>query len=150
MFIIYLFCPNGTQCNCNCNHCDHALPLNNHLQAQDIKFEQKCWIILYANELLGGYHARAEQLGELGIPGCDEALRGMAGAFLTNEVPGLCSGGFHPKLVTPPYHGFLKVNTPPNSQNSKRHFKCNAISKSPSGSIIIGNMPPLIMRSPPT
>ena len=33
----------------------------------------------------------------------------------------LCSGGFHPKLVTPPYHGFLSVNTPPNSQNSKRH-----------------------------
>ena len=32
-----------------------------------------------------------------------------------------CSGGFHPKLVTPPYHGFLIVNTPPNSQNSKRH-----------------------------
>ena len=33
----------------------------------------------------------------------------------------LYSGGFHPKLVTPPYHGFLNVNTPPNSQNSKRH-----------------------------
>ena len=33
----------------------------------------------------------------------------------------LCSWGFHPKLVTPPYHGFLNVNTPPNSQNSKRH-----------------------------
>ena len=33
----------------------------------------------------------------------------------------LCSGGFHPKLVTPPYHGFLNVNTPPNSQNSKWH-----------------------------
>ena len=33
----------------------------------------------------------------------------------------LCSGSFHPKLVTPPYHGFLNVNTPPNSQNSKRH-----------------------------
>ena len=33
----------------------------------------------------------------------------------------LCSGGFHPKLVTPPYHGFLNANTPPNSQNSKRH-----------------------------
>ena len=34
----------------------------------------------------------------------------------------LCSAGFHPKLVTPPYHGFLNVNTPPNSQNSKRHL----------------------------
>ena len=34
----------------------------------------------------------------------------------------LCNGGFHPKLVTPPYHGFLNVNTPPNSQNSKRHY----------------------------
>ena len=33
----------------------------------------------------------------------------------------LCSGGFHPKLVSPSYHGFLNVNTPPNSQNSKRH-----------------------------
>ena len=33
----------------------------------------------------------------------------------------LCSRGFHPKLVTPPYRGFLNVNTPPNSQNSKRH-----------------------------
>ena len=32
----------------------------------------------------------------------------------------LCNGGFHPKLVTPPYHGFLNVNTPPNSQNSKK------------------------------
>ena len=45
----------------------------------------------------------------------------------------LCSGGFHPKLVTPPYHGFLNVNTPPNSQNSKRHYKCNAIRKVPIG-----------------
>ena len=34
----------------------------------------------------------------------------------------LCSGGFHPKLVTSPYHGFLNVNTPPNSQNPKRHW----------------------------
>ena len=60
----------------------------------------------------------------------------------------LCSGGFHPKLVTPPYHGFLSVNTPPNKiQNGT---KCNAIRKSPSGSIIIGSMPLLIMRSPPT
>ena len=33
----------------------------------------------------------------------------------------LCSGVFHPKLVTSPYHGFLNVNTPPNSQSSKRH-----------------------------
>ena len=32
----------------------------------------------------------------------------------------LCSRGFHPKLVTPPYHGFLNVNTPAKSQNSKR------------------------------
>ena len=31
----------------------------------------------------------------------------------------LCSGDFHPKLVTPPYHGFLNVNTPPNSQKFK-------------------------------
>ena len=45
----------------------------------------------------------------------------------------LRSGGFHPKLVTPPYHGFLNVNTPPNSQNSKRHYKCNAIRKVPVG-----------------
>ena len=28
------------------------------------------------------YHARAEQLGELGLPGCDEALSGMGGASL--------------------------------------------------------------------
>ena len=35
------------------------------------------------------YHARAEQLGELGLPGCDEALGGMGGASLTNEVPGV-------------------------------------------------------------
>ena len=35
------------------------------------------------------YHARAEQLGELGLPGCDEALSGMGGASLTNEVPGI-------------------------------------------------------------
>ena len=35
------------------------------------------------------YHVRAEQLGELGLPGCDEALSGMGGASLTNEVPGV-------------------------------------------------------------
>ena len=29
-----------------------------------------------------------------------------------------CSGGFHPKLVVPPSHGLLNVNTPSNSQNS--------------------------------
>ena len=34
-------------------------------------------------------HARAEQLGELGLPECDEALSGMGGASLTNEVPGV-------------------------------------------------------------
>ena len=45
----------------------------------------------------------------------------------------LCSGGFHPKLVMPPYHRFLNVNTPPNSQNSKRHYKCNALRKVPVG-----------------
>ena len=28
------------------------------------------------------------------------------------KFPELCSGGFHPKLVTPPYHSFLKVNIP--------------------------------------
>ena len=61
----------------------------------------------------------------------------------------LCSGGFHPKLVTPPYHGFLNVNTPPNSQNSKRH-KVQRNTKSPSGSIMIGSIPLLIMRSPQT
>ena len=35
------------------------------------------------------YHARAEQLGELGFPGCDEALSGVGGTSLTNEVPGV-------------------------------------------------------------
>ena len=35
------------------------------------------------------YHARAEQLGQLGIPGCNEALSGMRGASLTSEVPGV-------------------------------------------------------------
>ena len=35
------------------------------------------------------YHARAEQLGQLGLPGCDEALSGMGGASLTTEVPGV-------------------------------------------------------------
>ena len=35
------------------------------------------------------YHTRAQQLGELGLPGCDEALSGMGGASLTNEVPGV-------------------------------------------------------------
>ena len=68
------------------------------------------------------YHARAEQLGELGLPGCDEALSGMGGASLTiMKFRELCNGGFPPKLVTPPNHGFLNVNTPPNSQNSKWH-----------------------------
>ena len=32
---------------------------------------------------------RTEQLGELGLPGCDEALSGMGGASLTNQVPGV-------------------------------------------------------------
>ena len=95
------------------------------------------------------YHAMAEQLGELGLPGCDEAPSGMGGASLTNEVPGVMNGGFHPKLVTPPYHGFLNLNTLPNSQ-IQNGTKCNTIRKSPSGSIIIGSMPLLIMRSPPT
>ena len=66
----------------------------------------------------------------------------------------LCSGGFRPKLVTPPYHGFLNVNSPPNSQNSKTALSATQYAspgrKSPSGSIIIGSMPLLIMRSPPT
>ena len=35
------------------------------------------------------YHARAEQLGELGLPGYDKALSGIGGASLTNEVPGI-------------------------------------------------------------
>ena len=35
------------------------------------------------------YQARTEQLGQLGLPGCDEALSGMGGASLTNEVPGV-------------------------------------------------------------
>ena len=35
------------------------------------------------------YHARAEQLGELGLPGCDEALSGMGGASLTKEALGV-------------------------------------------------------------
>ena len=35
------------------------------------------------------YQARAEEMGELGLPGCDEALSGMGGASLTNEVPGV-------------------------------------------------------------
>ena len=35
------------------------------------------------------YHARAEQPGELGLPGCDEALSGMGGASLTKEAPGV-------------------------------------------------------------
>ena len=61
----------------------------------------------------------------------------------------LCSGGFHPKLVTPPYHGFL-MWTLPKIVKIQNGTKCNAIRKSPSGSIIIGNMPLLIMRSPPT
>ena len=36
-----------------------------------------------------GWSARAEQLGELGLPGCDEALSGMGGASLINEAPGV-------------------------------------------------------------
>ena len=30
-----------------------------------------------------------QQLEELGLPGCDEALSGMGGASLINEVPGV-------------------------------------------------------------
>ena len=35
------------------------------------------------------YHVRAEELGELGLLECDEALSGMGGASLINEVPGV-------------------------------------------------------------
>ena len=59
----------------------------------------------------------------------------------------LCSGGFHPKLITLPYKGFfLNVSTP---QIVKIHNgnKCSAIRKSPSWSIMIGSMLLLIMRS---
>ena len=40
------------------------------------------------------YHARAEQLGQLGLPVCDEALIGMGGASLTSEVPGVSKRRF--------------------------------------------------------
>ena len=44
----------------------------------------------YVCEAAGaGTQSRAEQLGELGLPGCDEALSGMGDASLTNEVPGV-------------------------------------------------------------
>ena len=35
------------------------------------------------------YHAMAEQLAELGLPGYDEALSGMGGTSLTNKIPGV-------------------------------------------------------------
>ena len=35
------------------------------------------------------YYARAQQLGEFGLSGCDETLGGMGGASLTNEDPGV-------------------------------------------------------------
>ena len=57
------------------------------------------------------------------------------------ECRGLVSGGFHPKEVMPPYHGFLNANTPPDSQNSKSAHKWNAKRNPPSGSIMIGNKP---------
>ena len=44
------------------------------------------------------YHARAEQLGQLGLPGCDEALSGMGGASLTSEVPGVSKRRFSSKV----------------------------------------------------
>ena len=59
-----------------------------------------------------------------------------------------CSGGFHPKLVTPPYHG-SSMWTLPQIVKIQNGTKCNTTRKSPSGSIIIGSMPLLIMRSPP-
>ena len=49
----------------------------------------------------------------------------------------LCSGGFHPKLVTPPYHGFL-VWTLPQIVKIQNGTKCNAKTQVPVGSIIIG------------
>ena len=43
-------------------------------------------------------HARAEKLGQLGLPGCDEALSGMGGASLTSEVPGVSTRRFSSKV----------------------------------------------------
>ena len=50
------------------------------------------------------YHARAEQLGQLGLPGCDEALGGMGGASLTSEVPRVNMQKFSSEVgyATPP------------------------------------------------
>ena len=85
------------------------------------------------------YHARAEQLGQLGLPGCDEALSGMGCASLTSEVPEVSKRRFLSKV------GYATVS-------AKRRFpiivkikkktahKCNA-RKSPSGSIITENKP---------
>ena len=67
------------------------------------------------------YHARVEQLEELGLPGVMKLWVAWEVLRWLMKFRELCSGGFHPKLVTPPYHGFLNVNTPPKIHNSKRH-----------------------------
>ena len=68
--------------------------------------------------------------GELGLPGCDEAVSGM-GVVLRwlMKFRELCSGGFHPKLVTSLYHGFL-MWTLPQIVNIQNGTKCNATRKS--------------------
>ena len=60
-------------------------------------------------------------------------------------------------LMSPIRHGctahspwFPQCEHSPQIVKIKNGTKCNAIRKSPSGSIIIGSMPLLIMRSPPT
>ena len=89
-------------------------------------------------------------------PCCDKHLQirggggGGGGCFVDQWSPGsyvvevfIRSWLRHPTTVS-------SMWTLPQIVKIKNGTKCNAIRKSPSGSIIIGSMPLLIMRSPPT
>ena len=65
------------------------------------------------------YDARAEQLGQLRLPGCDEALSGMGGASFTSEMPGVSRRRFLSEVG----YATLPMRTLPQIVNiKKRHI----------------------------
>ena len=118
---------------------------------QKILTSWKKWFLLHHNDVImsamvsqisgvsivllnGLFRRRSKIISKLHVTGLCEGNPPVTGAFASQRASNAenisiwwyhhinISGGFHPKLVTPPYHGFLNVNTPPNNQNSKRHI----------------------------
>ena len=83
------------------------------------------------------YHARAEQRGELGLPGCDEALSGMGGASLTSEVPGVSKRRFSSEVGydTPPR--FPQSEHSPDSQKKPTHEVATDVTEMPFDALLL-------------